>query len=103
MAMEIKRVQTKALGLDGWVEVGGRVRLDGKVCKVTKIEAVEGGHKVTMVEAGVTTYDALGLERPLFAPNAIAVQGAAYEVVLTDVTAVQSEEVADEEPAEDEE
>jgi len=92
MAMVIKRVQSKTLGLEGWVAVGDKVRFDGKVCKVTKIEATDAGHKVIMVEAGVTTYDALGLDRPLFAVNAIPVQGAVYEVVLTDVTAVQSED-----------
>jgi len=92
MAMVIKRVQSKALGLDGWVEVGSKTRVEGKFCKVTKIEADGENYKVHMVEADVTTYDALGLERPIFAVNAIAVQGSAFEVVLTDVVAVQSED-----------
>jgi len=95
MAMEIKRVQSKSLGLEGWVEVGGKVRFDGKVCLVTKIEAEGEAYKVRMVEAGVTTYDAQGLVRPLFAPNALPVYGDAYEVVLNDVTAVQGEEVVE--------
>ena len=94
MAMEIKRILSKSVGLEDWVEVGGKVRFDGKVCKVTKIEESEGKYTVYMIESGYTTYDALGLVRPLFAPNAIPVPAdKIYQMTLSNVTAVEKEEV----------
>jgi len=94
MAMEIKRVLSKSVGLEDWVEVGGKIRFDGKVCKVVKIAEDGENYKVTAVDGGFTTYDAANKVRPIFAVNAIPVASdAVYEIVLTDVTAVESEEV----------
>jgi len=94
MAMEIKRILSKSVNVEDWIEVGGKIRFDGKVCKVTKIEAEGENYKVYMTDAGFTTYDSLGLVRPLFAVNAIPVNtGKVHEMILTDVVAVESEEV----------
>jgi len=94
MAMEIKRILSKSLAIEDWVEVGGKARFDGKVCKVTKIEANGENYKVYMTDGGFTSYDAENQVRPLFAVNAIPVSaGKVYEVVVTDVTAVESVEV----------
>ena len=99
MAMEIKRVLSKSVGLEDWVEVGSKIRFDGKICLVTKIEPDGDNYKVYMTDGGFATYDSQNKVRPLFAINALPVQsGNVYEMVLTDVTAVQSEEP----PAEEE-
>jgi len=94
MAMKIKRVLSKSLSLEDWVEIGSIVRFDGKIFNVVDIKEDGENYKVFMTDGGFTTYDALGLNRPIFAVNAIPVQtDALYEIVLDDVVAVQSEEV----------
>jgi len=104
MAIEIKKILSKSAGLEEWIEIGGKIRYDGKVCKVIKIEADGENYKIFMVDAGFTTYDALGLVRPLFAPNTIPIPvDKIYEMVVTDVTAIQSEEVISSEDEEDKE
>jgi len=81
--MEIKRILSKTVGLEDWIEVGGKVRFDGKICKVTKIEEAGEMYKVTMTDAGFTSYDALNQVRPLFAVNAVPVEsGKIYEMTV---------------------
>ena len=88
--MEFKRIMSKSLGVEDWVEVGGKIRFDGKVCKVTKIEGADGVYTVYAVDCDLTTYDALNLERPIFAVNAIAAKGEAHTITVTDVTAAEA-------------
>jgi len=96
--MKIKRILSESVGLEGWIEIGGKVRFDGKICKVNVIEKDGEKFNVYMTDSGTTTYDALGLNRPIFAVNSIPVQTSKlYKLAVFDVIDVEREEVAVEE------